>query len=342
MQPEVEGIITQILVKSGDRVRVGTPLIRINAEKQAAAVRSAEADRAGTEADVAYWRQQVKRMESLVGAGAISRQEFDQAQNSLRTAEARLAALDAQVSQGRVELGFYRVNAAQAGVIGDIPVRRGDRVTTSTVLTTITENLALEAYIEVPIERAPELRMGLPVQLLDGDGKVVATNPISFIAPRVDESTQSVLVKSQLRNAPPSARVQQFIKARIVWKNRAGPHGSDRRRHEAERSVLLLRRRAAGRRARRQAASASGRRNPRRRLRRGQRPEARRTHHRDRDSEARRRGTRQSRIRLCRIPAANSDSQDLKVGGVWTFGSWNSWKLGVIEYARPSAPLELW
>ncbi len=163
-----------------------------------------------------------------------------------------------------MELGFYRVNAAQAGVVGDIPVRRGDRVTTSTVLTTITENQALEAYIEVPIERAPELRVGLPVQLLAGDGKVVATNPISFIAPRVDESTQSVLVKSQLRNAPPSARVQQFVKSRHRLEERAGPHDSDRRRHEAERSVLLLRRRAAGRRARRQAASAAGRRNPRR------------------------------------------------------------------------------
>jgi RND family efflux transporter MFP subunit len=222
VQPEVEGILTQILVKSGDRVRAGAPLFQINAEKQRATVRSTEADRAGTEADVTYWRQQVKRLEALVEAGAISRQEFDQAQNSLRTAEARLAALDAQVSQQRVELQFYRVAAAQAGIIGDIPVRRGDRVTTSTVLTTITENQALEAYIEVPIERAPELRLGLPVQLLDGDGKVAVTNPISFIAPRVDEATQSVLVKSLLRNAPDSARIQQFVKARIVWKSQPG------------------------------------------------------------------------------------------------------------------------
>ena len=78
--------------------------MQINADKQQATVKSTEANRAGTEADVQYWRQQVKRLESLVGAGAISRQEFDQAQNSLRTAEARLAALDAQVREGRVEL----------------------------------------------------------------------------------------------------------------------------------------------------------------------------------------------------------------------------------------------
>ena len=149
---------------------------------------STEANRAGTEADVQYWRQQVKRLESLVGAGAISRQEFDQAQNSLRTAEARLAALDAQVREGQVELQYYRVDAPQAGVVGDIPIRTGDRVTTSTVITTIDDNGALEAYIQIPLDRvAGPAASGLPVQLLDGDGKIVATNPITFVAPRVDD-----------------------------------------------------------------------------------------------------------------------------------------------------------
>ena len=222
VQPEVEGLVTRIFVKSGDRVRAGTPLVQINADKQQATVRSTEANRAGTEADVQYWRQQVKRLEALVGAGAISRQEFEQAQNSLRTAEARLGALDAQVREGRVELEYYRVDAPQAGVVGDIPIRQGDRVTPSTVITTIDENQSLEAYIEVPLDRAPDLRVGLPVQLLDSDGKVAVTNPITFVAPRVDEGTQSVLVKVLLKDAPPRMRVQQFIKARIVWRTAPG------------------------------------------------------------------------------------------------------------------------
>jgi RND family efflux transporter MFP subunit len=222
VQPEVDGLITRIFVKSGDHVRAGAPLVQINAAKQQATVKSTEANRAGTEADVQYWRQQVKRLESLVGAGAISRQEFDQAQNSLRTAEARLAALEAQVSEGRVELEYYRVDAPQSGVIGDIPVRTGDRVTTSTVITTIDESGALEAYIQIPLGRSPNLRLGLPVQLLDGAGKPMASNPITFVAPRVDDATQTVLVKSALRNVPPALRVQQFVRARIVWQNTPG------------------------------------------------------------------------------------------------------------------------
>jgi RND family efflux transporter MFP subunit len=222
IQPETDGLVTRIFVKSGDRVSVGSPLLQINAEKQQASVKSSEANRAGTEADVEYWRQHVKRLEALVEAGAISRQEFEQAQTSLRTAEARLAALAAQVSEGRVELQYYRVNAPQSGVVGDIAVRVGDRVTTSTVITTIDDNAGLEAYIQVPLDRSPELRVGLPVQLLDAEGKVTATNPVTFVAPRVDDQTQTVLVKSLLRDAPPAVRVQQFVRARIIWRTTPG------------------------------------------------------------------------------------------------------------------------
>ena len=223
IQPEVDGIVTRIFVKPGDRVRVGTPLVQINADKQQAAVRSTEANQTGTEADVQYWRQQVKRLESLVEAGAISRQEFEQAQNSLRTAEARLNALQAQVREGRVELQDDRVNAPQIGVVGDIAIRVGDRVTNSTAITTIDDNSALDADIQVPLDRTPDLKIGLPVQLLDADGKPIATNPITFVAPRVDERTPVRARRRAARDAPPALRVQQFSRARIIWKTSPRP-----------------------------------------------------------------------------------------------------------------------
>jgi RND family efflux transporter MFP subunit len=222
VRPDVEGYVKRIYVKSGQRVSEGTLLVQINEDKQEAAVRSTEANRAGVEADIQYWRQQVKRLEALVAAGAISRAEFDQALTSLRNAEARLATIEAEVREGRVGLQFYRVVAPQAGVVGDIPIREGDRVTPQTVLTTIDDNSALEVYIEVPLDRAPQLRLGLPVQILDLDGKVVATNPVTFVAPRVEEATQSILVKALLKDAPAAIREQQFVKARVVWRTAPG------------------------------------------------------------------------------------------------------------------------
>ena len=71
----------------------------------------------------------------------------------------------------------------------------------------------------MPLEQATELRLGLTVELLDSNGEVIATNPITFIAPRADDSTQSVLAKATLRQSPPSIRVMQYVRARIIWSN---------------------------------------------------------------------------------------------------------------------------
>ena len=222
VQPQVEGVLTKIFVKSGDVVRAGAPLVQIDPQKQTQTLRNAESQRVGREADVAYWKSQVERLQALLKAAAISQNEFDTAQHNLETAQSALASLDAQVREGRVELNYYHVTAPTAGVIGDIPVREGDRVTTSTVLTTIDDKAGLEAYIQVPVDHAVDLRVGLPTQLLDADGKAIATNPLTFVAPRVDPATQTVLAKSRLREAPPAVRVQQFVRTRIIWRTVPG------------------------------------------------------------------------------------------------------------------------
>ena len=222
IQPQVDGRVTRVFVRSGDRVPAGAPLVQIDPERQAATVKNTESQRAAREADVQYWKGQVDRLRSLLSAGAISQNEFDTAQHSLETAQANLGALNAQVREGEVQLQYYRVTAPTAGVVGDITVREGDRVTDSTQITTIDDQAGLEAYIQVPLDRAPELRLGLPVQILDADGTVLATNPVSFVAPRVDDATQTVLAKVLLRNAPPATRVQQFVRARVIWRNEPG------------------------------------------------------------------------------------------------------------------------
>jgi RND family efflux transporter MFP subunit len=217
VQPQVEGIVTRIFAKSGDRVRAGQILVQIDPDKQQASVATLEAARAAREADVAYARQQLERMQKLFAAGAVSQQELEQAQTAQRTSEAQLGAIQQQIRESRVELQYYRVTAPTSGVIGDIPIRTGDRVTSSTVITTIDQARGLEAYISVPLEQSANLRLGQQIQLLTSDGSVAASNPITFIAPRADDETQSVLVKAQLKEHPPSLRVLQYVKARIVW-----------------------------------------------------------------------------------------------------------------------------
>jgi RND family efflux transporter MFP subunit len=219
IQPQVEGLVTRIFVKSGDRVRAGQPLLQIDPDKQQAAVTSMESQRASREADLAYATQQLARLQKLHDAGAVSRAELEQAETAHKNAEAQLAAVRSQIRETQVQLQYYRVTAPAAGVVGEIPVREGDRVTPSTVITTVDQPEGLEAYVNVPLERAGELREGLTVELLDSNGQVVASNPITFVAPRADDATQSVLVKATLRQVPPAIRVMQYVRARLIWNN---------------------------------------------------------------------------------------------------------------------------
>lgn len=217
VQPQVEGFVRQIFVRAGERVAAGRPLMQIDPDKQQATVTATESQRASREADLAFAQQQLARMQKLHDAGAVSRAELDQAEAAHKNAEAQLAAVQSLIKEHQVQLEYYRVTAPMAGIVGDIATRQGDRVTPSTVITTIDQPEGLEAYVNVPLERAGDLRPGLTVELLDGAGQVMASNPITFIAPRADDATQSVLVKAMLRQMPPGVRVMQYVRARIVW-----------------------------------------------------------------------------------------------------------------------------
>jgi RND family efflux transporter MFP subunit len=115
-----------------------------------------------------------------------------------------------------VSLGYYGVTASTAGVVGDIPVRVGDSVTRSTALTTIDQNAGLEVYVNVPVQQAAALRVGLTVHLLDDRGGIGSTEKVSFVSPSVDPGTQSVLAKASLGQAA-GLRTEQFVRCRIVW-----------------------------------------------------------------------------------------------------------------------------
>lgn len=217
VQPQVEGVVRTIFVKAGDRVQVGQPIAQIDPEKQQASVTAVESQRLSREADVAFAGQHLARLQKLFDAGAVSRAELEQAETAAKTARAQLDALGSQLQESRVELEYYRITAAADGTVGEIATRVGDRVTKSTAITTIDQSQGLEAYVNVPLERAPGLRLGLAMELLDGEGRVIASNPITFVAPRADEAMQSVLVKATLRGMPAHVRVMQFVRARIIW-----------------------------------------------------------------------------------------------------------------------------
>lgn len=217
IQPQAEGFLTKILVKSGDRVKPGTPLFEIDATTQQAAVASLESMRAARVADATFARQQTERLKKLLDAGAVSQQEYDQAVAQQTAADAQLKAVEEQIRQQRAELAFHRVTAPTAGIVGDVPVRLGDRVTRQTVLTTVADNTGLELQINVPVQEAPKLKIGLPVRILDEAGGTLDTEKVSFISPTVNDDTQTVLVKTPIAGSGKILRTDQLVRVRVLW-----------------------------------------------------------------------------------------------------------------------------
>ncbi len=223
IMPQVEGQITQIFVHSGDHVAAGAALMEIDPLKQQATVKSQEGALEAQRATLAWTKQQYQRTEGLAAAGVVSKQDLDQSKATMDAAQAQLDALQAQVREQEVQLHYYKVSAPRAGIVGDIPVRVGDHVTSSTLLTTVDQPGSLEAYIYVPIEHSAQLKMNLPVQVVDSTGKVVADTHITFISPQVDNTTQTVLVKARIANANDSLRQSQFIRARVIFGTHKNP-----------------------------------------------------------------------------------------------------------------------
>jgi RND family efflux transporter MFP subunit len=223
MQPQVDGNLVKIFVKSGDVVKAGQVLMRIDPLKQLASVQSQQGTQAQKKALYDYNKIEVERQRKLYEAGVVSRDTYEQAnqayENSKGDYESNAALTDTQKQQ----LAYYDIRAPFDGIVGDIPVHLGDYVSPTTLLTTVDENADLEAYIYVPTERASMVRKGLPVQILDTAGDVLAKSTIDFLAPYVDNGLQSILAKADIPRTAQLLRNQQLVKARITWSTAPAP-----------------------------------------------------------------------------------------------------------------------
>jgi RND family efflux transporter MFP subunit len=208
-----------------------------------AQLNSLEADKKSNEADVTLYRQQYQRYSSLAAQGAVSQDTRDQYANKIATAEAALRATvgkiqaqqasisqaekslqqaQANTNQQQVQLQYYKITAPFRGTVGEIPVKVGDFVNTSTQLTTLTQNQPLEVNVSVPMERASELHKGMAVEVMDAQGESLGTSRVFFIAPNVNNNNQLILIKALFDNSKNQLRADQFAHARVIWHQRVG------------------------------------------------------------------------------------------------------------------------
>ncbi|MDF5715291.1 MAG: efflux RND transporter periplasmic adaptor subunit [Rhizonema sp. NSF051] len=210
----------------------------------AAKLRAAVADRVRAAADVKLQEVQFHRAEQLVNEGVQARQQLDISRNSkdtaiaaLRAAEEQVGAAKATLQQTNSDLNQAKADAAAAdvplqykqvrspitGMVGDFNVKIGDYATTSQTITTITRNDFLDLRISVPTNHSAQLKVGLPVELVDPNTrKILTTGEIYFISPQVNSGNQAILTKARFPNRDGSLRDHAFVKARVIWSKGEG------------------------------------------------------------------------------------------------------------------------
>jgi RND family efflux transporter MFP subunit len=136
VRPRVSGQIVRIGFRDGLNVRKGQFLFEIDPRPYAAALAEARADEAGAAATLANARTEFAREQALLGANAVSREEYDQKLAAQRTALAALDAARAAVRQRALDLEFTTVRSPITGQVSDKRVSLGDNVTANQTLLT--------------------------------------------------------------------------------------------------------------------------------------------------------------------------------------------------------------
>jgi membrane fusion protein (multidrug efflux system) len=119
------GILLKRLFEEGSEVKAGDVLFEIDPLPLQAALNSAKAEYARTEATLKEARATVDRYQELVAISAVSKQVFDQSQAALGQAEAELLARKAAVETAELNLGYTKVTAPITGRIGKALVTEG-------------------------------------------------------------------------------------------------------------------------------------------------------------------------------------------------------------------------
>lgn len=212
-------------------------------QKEIARLESLKAQRSAQEASVAYDKHEFERNYWLEQRGVVAEATVDGCDRMYKVSLAKLKEIDENISaqkevivraaravdsavyakkEQEEQLAYYRIKAPFSGVLTDIPVKIGDYVNSAVKLTAVSAVRPLEVNVLVPKELASGLRVGMPLELLDSEDKVIATSSVFHVDPIVDQDNQSVLIKALFDNDKEQYRPEQSVSTRLVLKQDKG------------------------------------------------------------------------------------------------------------------------
>ena len=202
VRPEIPGRVAEIGFKEGERVAKGAPLVRLDAS-----VQKADLDKA--RANFVLSKSKFDRAVDLRKQGFISSQASDEAENTLKVAQAEVELMEARVSKTTIFAPF-------AGTIGLRQVSIGDYVKEGQDIVNLESLDPLKVDFRVPELALSQVKDGQTLQVtLDAipdrayDGRIYAINPL------IDANGRAVVIRAQVANRDGKLRPGMFARVRL-------------------------------------------------------------------------------------------------------------------------------
>ena len=203
-----KGVVAEVLVRVGDRVRAGDVMARLLANSltwsrvlRAAEVDSAKASLANAKTQTSLRRQELKRLDNLKKSSAFSPARYEDAQKELAKAQsdAARAAADlnratANLNLAQIELDNAEIKAPYGGVVSAVHTEIGTYLNTGQSLVTLVDDAHMEIEADVPANRTMGLVAGTPVRFTtNGDSAQTAT--VRAVVPQENPLTRTRAVR---------------------------------------------------------------------------------------------------------------------------------------------------
>ena len=203
LRPEVEGRLTEILVREGTEVARGMALFKVDDAELRAQVARLEAER-----DLA--EQALKRTRELMAQNASSEADLELAEANARSARAQL-----QLQQVRLDRTVVR--APFAGLVGERFVSLGDYVSTQTRLVTLQTVDPQRAVFQVPERYSQRLELKQQAAFnVAAVPDVEFIGVVDFVDPVVQLPARTITVKAVVPNRDRALKAGMFIEARLI------------------------------------------------------------------------------------------------------------------------------
>jgi RND family efflux transporter MFP subunit len=158
VSPDVNGLVTAVLVRDNQTVRVGQVLFVIDRTRYELALRQAEATIASDEASLAQARREDQRDRSL--GSLVTSEQVEEGQAKVQELSAQLQGAIVQRDTARLNLERTTVRATVNGIVTNVDLQPGDYATGGhQVLALVdTDAIYVDGYFEET--KLPQIRVG--------------------------------------------------------------------------------------------------------------------------------------------------------------------------------------